>query len=85
MWLTAFKTRPGRLLHALGNLRAAQGRWDESFEWHQKSLESFAATIGTKQHRYADICHIIAEHLVRKGRFEEALYLLLPLLNYLTH
>ncbi|KAN0095890.1 tetratricopeptide repeat domain containing protein [Hyaloscypha variabilis] len=67
--------RPGRILHALGDLRAAQGRLEESFEFHKRSLASFEATIGKNQHRYADLCHLVAEHHIRHEEYDKALTL----------
>jgi tetratricopeptide (TPR) repeat protein len=50
--------RTGLILYALGNLRAAQNQWDESFEYHFYT---------------ANVAHKIAEHLIRLGRSEEAM------------
>lgn len=57
----------GRLLHALGNLRRAQRRMDESFDFHSRSLRSFEGALGKNHHRYADLCYIVAEHHARLG------------------
>ena len=66
-------SRPGRILHALGRLRAAQGREAESFEFDQRALASFLATIGKNHHRTADLCHRVAEHMIKDQQYEEAL------------
>ena len=65
--------RTGRLLYALGNLRALQGRLDESYECHCKAWEQFRSTIGDQNHRTADVGHKIAQHLIRMGKFNEAM------------
>jgi len=65
--------RPGRLFHACGRLRAAQGRYDESFDFYERSLVTFEATIGKNHHRYADICHLIAANYIRRKQHEQAL------------
>lgn len=65
--------RTGLILYALGNLRAAQGQWDESFEYHQRARRHMRATVGDKDCYTANITHKIAEHLLRLGRNEEAM------------
>lgn len=65
--------RTGRFLYALGNLRALQGRLDESYKYHCKTREQFRSTIGDQDHRFADVGHKIAEHLIRIGSFDEAM------------
>ncbi|PON30776.1 tetratricopeptide repeat domain-containing protein [Trichoderma gamsii] len=40
--------RTGLILYSLGNLRAAQDKWDESFEYHQRALRHMLATVGEK-------------------------------------
>ncbi|KAM0521113.1 hypothetical protein ACHAPE_002586 [Trichoderma viride] len=54
--------RTGLILHALGNLRAAQNEWDESFEYHQRALRHMLATV--------------AEHFIRLHRNEEAIVMI---------
>ena len=68
--------RTGRLLYALGNLRALQGLLDESHKCHCKAWEQFCSTIGDQNHRTADVGHKIAEHLIRLGRFSDAMCVL---------
>lgn len=65
--------RTGRLYYALGNLRALQGRFNESYECHRKAWEQFRSTIGDQSNRTADVCHKIAEHLIRMGKLNEAM------------
>ena len=66
--------RTGRILYALGNLRALQGRLDESYECHRRVREQFCSTIGETNHRTADISHKLAEHLIRMDRLDESRY-----------
>lgn len=65
--------RTGRILHALGNLRAHQGKLDESYACHQKAYEQLCSTIGPCNHRTADLEHRLAEHLIRLGKNEDAI------------
>ncbi|KAK3935813.1 hypothetical protein QBC46DRAFT_357973 [Diplogelasinospora grovesii] len=59
--------RPGRILHALGNVRASQGRYQESEDFHQRAMRTYQAAVGPKYHRTADMCHKLAQHCVRRG------------------
>ena len=61
------------ILCALGNLRAAQNEWNESFEYHQRALRHMRATVGERDFYTANVAHKIAEHLVRLGRNKEAM------------
>lgn len=70
--------RTGLMLYALGNLRGAQKKWDESFEYHQRASRQMRTTVGEKDFYTSNITHKIAEHLFRLGRSEEAMYFLLP-------
>ena len=65
--------RTGLVLYALGNLRAAQNRLDESFEFHQRAMRHMRATVGEKDFYTANVAHKIAEHLLRLGRSEESI------------
>ncbi|KAL7897244.1 P-loop containing nucleoside triphosphate hydrolase protein [Trichoderma sp. SZMC 28014] len=65
--------RTGLILYALGNLRAAQHEWDESFEYHQRALNHMLATVGEKDFYTANISHKVAEHFIRLHRNEEAI------------
>ena len=62
----------------LGNLRAAQNQWDESFEYHQRAARHMRATVGERDFYTANITHKIAEHLIRLGWNEEAMRVLPP-------
>lgn len=65
--------RTGLILYALGNLRAVQNEWDESFEYHQRAWHHMRATVGDKDFYTANAAHKIAEHFIRLGRSEEAM------------
>lgn len=65
--------RTGLILYALGNLRAAQHQWDESFAYHQRAWHHMRATVGERDFYTANVSHKIAEHLLRTGRKEEAM------------
>ncbi|TVY55719.1 putative disease resistance protein [Lachnellula cervina] len=65
--------RTGLILYALGNLRAAQNQWDESFEYHQRAWHHMRATVGERDFYTANAAHKIAEHLIRSGRRNEAI------------
>lgn len=65
--------RTGLILYALGNLRAAQHQWDESFAYHQRAWHHMRATVGERDFYTANVSHKIAEHLIRTGRNEEAM------------
>lgn len=65
--------RTGLILYALGNLRAAQNQWDESFEYHQRAWHHMRATVGDKDFYTANVIHKIAEHLIHASRNEEAM------------
>lgn len=65
--------RTGLILYALGSLRAAQDDWDESFEYHQRTLRQMLATVGEKDFYAARVSHKVAEHFIRLHRNEEAM------------
>jgi tetratricopeptide (TPR) repeat protein len=65
--------RTGLILYALGNLRAAQNQWDESFRYHRRAWHHMRETVGERDFYTANITHKIAEHLVRSGHNEEAM------------
>lgn len=65
--------RTGLILYALGNLRAVQGQWDESFEYHQRAWRHMRATVGDRDFYTANISYKIAEHLLRLGKIEQAM------------
>ena len=54
--------RTGRFLHALGNVKAAQGLQKESFAYHDRALLQYLSTIGKNHHRTGDIYVKMAEH-----------------------
>lgn len=65
--------RTGLILYALGNLRAAQNQWDESFEYHQRAQRHMLATVGERDFYSANVAHKVAEHLIRLGQNERAM------------
>ncbi|KAK1751457.1 hypothetical protein QBC47DRAFT_391863 [Echria macrotheca] len=65
--------RTGLILYALGNLRAVQGRWDESLEFHQRAWRHMRRTVGDRDLYTAIVVHKIAMHLFRLGKTEEAI------------
>lgn len=64
--------KTGLILSALGALRATQGRWDESFEYHDRAWRHMRRTVGDKDVYTARVAYKITEHLIRLGRSEEA-------------
>lgn len=65
--------RTGLILYALGNLRAAQNRWHDSFEYHQRAWHHMLATVGERDFYTANVAHKVAEHLIRLGQYESAI------------
>jgi tetratricopeptide (TPR) repeat protein len=65
--------RTGLILYALGNLRAAQNRWDASFEYHQRAWHHMLATVGERDFYTANVAHKVAEHLIRLDQHENAM------------
>lgn len=65
--------RTGLILYALGNLRAAQKQWDESFEYHRRAWRHMCATVGEKDFYSAIVAHKLAEHHMRVGQSDEAM------------
>ncbi|KAL6699691.1 tetratricopeptide repeat domain-containing protein [Trichoderma pleuroticola] len=65
--------RTGLILYALGNLRAAQDKWEESFEYHQRAWRHMLATVGERDFYTANVFHKLAEHFIRLGQNEEAI------------
>jgi tetratricopeptide (TPR) repeat protein len=65
--------KSGLLLYVLGNLRAAQSEWDESYEYHQRALSYMRATVGERDFYTANVYHKMAEHMFRLGQSEDAM------------
>ncbi|KAK2811685.1 hypothetical protein FQN50_002031 [Emmonsiellopsis sp. PD_5] len=65
--------RTGLILYVLGNLRAAQNQLDESFEYHQRAWRHMRETVGERDFYTANVAHKMAEHMIRTGRYEEAI------------
>ena len=66
--------RTGRLLYAMGNIRASQGLLDESLSYHERAYDQLTATVGNNHHRTCDVSYRLADHYVRLGRSHEAMY-----------
>ena len=64
--------RTGQLFYALGNVRAREGQFDESFMWHEKALLHYRATAGDNHHKTGVACFRVAEHHVRYGQYDLA-------------
>ena len=60
--------RTGRVLFALGNVKASKGLQAESFDLHYRALAQFQATIGKNHHRTADVCVRVAQHWIARGK-----------------
>ncbi|EGX88664.1 tetratricopeptide repeat domain containing protein [Cordyceps militaris CM01] len=65
--------RTGLILYVLGNLRAKQERWDDSFEYHGRAWTHMRETVGERDSYTARTAHKVAEHLLREGRMQEAI------------
>ncbi|KAL8836422.1 MAG: hypothetical protein Q9170_002910 [Blastenia crenularia] len=65
--------RTGLFLHALGNLRAAQGRMGESQWYHKEAWDHYQSTVGPQDPRSADASHKLAEHHLHMGHYGEAI------------
>ncbi|PYI30284.1 tetratricopeptide repeat domain-containing protein [Aspergillus indologenus CBS 114.80] len=65
--------RTGLILYALGNLRAAQGAWQDSFMYHQRAWRHMRATVGDRDFYTANVAHKLAEHLIRVGQSDQAI------------
>lgn len=65
--------RTGLILHAIGNLRAVQRQWEESFSYHRRAWHHMRETVGERDFYTANVAHKIAEHLIRLDHREEAM------------
>ena len=65
-------SRTGITILTLGDVRASQGRWDESFKLHQNALRQYLASIGPFHHRTAAAHVKVAEHHVRLSQLQNA-------------
>lgn len=57
----------------MGNIRVSQGRFGEAFNFHNRALLQYHATIGDNHHRTADLCYKMAEHWLRLGQIDNAM------------
>jgi len=63
-------------------VQAERGLLDDSFSLHQRCLKQYRATVGNNHHRTADACVKVADHFVRIGEYESALYVSELTLSY---
>ena len=56
----------------MGNVLEAQGRFDESLNFHLRCYEQFTRVLGRNHRRVGDICHKMAGHFIREQRYDEA-------------
>ncbi|KAF7522889.1 hypothetical protein PCG10_007028 [Penicillium crustosum] len=63
----------GLVLYAIGNLRAVQSQWEESFSYYRRAWHHMRETVGERDFYTANVAHKISEHLIRLGRSEEAI------------
>ena len=74
----ANSSRPGRIAHALGNVRDSQNGEDagkdekKALEWYKRAYEHYEKTIGKYHHRSADVCHKLAAKYIELGDFNKA-------------
>lgn len=73
----------GKLLHAFGNVRAAQGRMEESLDLHNRALLQYKKfTVGKNHHRTADVCIKVADHSVRLNQYQGARFVCIIVLPF---
>ena len=58
----------------MGNVLEAQGRFEESLNFHRRCFEQFKKVLGLNHHRVGDICYRLAGHSMRQGHHNEAEY-----------
>lgn len=63
----------GRMLHGLGNVTFSQGKIEESEAYHRRALKQLQATVGINHHRFADVCHRVAQHCLRQDECSYAM------------
>ncbi|KAK5171081.1 uncharacterized protein LTR77_004225 [Saxophila tyrrhenica] len=66
----------GKLLLGYGNVKAAQHKFDESLELHERCLKQYKGSVGAHHHRTGDACVHVANHYLRLHKFDDALVLL---------
>lgn len=59
-------------MYIKGNITAAQGRWDESYDLHKKALQLAQATIGNNNEMTANAQYKVAMHHARDGDYVTA-------------
>jgi tetratricopeptide (TPR) repeat protein len=66
----SFKT--GLAMLVLGDIRARQNCWEESFEWHKKTLSQYLSTLGPYHPRTAAVHIKIGQHHLHLNQYEAA-------------
>jgi tetratricopeptide (TPR) repeat protein len=59
---------PGRLMHAIGNVKVSLGDIRSGLDWHTRALDHYLKTIGKGHHRTADVYHKLADDYMRLGQ-----------------
>lgn len=62
--------RTGKVLYAIGDIRRAQGKWDDVLDFFTRALAIFRSTIGYYHYATADTCYRLAEQLIRGHSLE---------------
>ena len=63
---------PGRLMHAIGNVRVSLGDLEKGLDWHRAAWRLYVDTIGEGHHRTADVCHRLAHDYMKQEDYPEA-------------
>ena len=64
--------RPGKIVHALGNIYASTGQMQKSLQYHLLAQAQYRKVLGDGHTRTAAACHRLADHYIRLKRFKEA-------------
>lgn len=56
----------------MGNIRNAQGQYDEGLDFHLRALENFRATVGDKHYFTGDCWYAVGCDYIRKAQNEVA-------------
>ena len=64
----------GQLLAALGNLRDAQGRAEDSLAAHRRALNVYTKNFGSHNLNASNAAYKVADQLYRQNGHSEALY-----------
>ena len=64
--------RTGNVLAAMGQIRIAQGKMDEAFQFHDRSVALLKVTRDEYHPMTADAYYRLARHYIRLSRFVKA-------------